>query len=236
MLKENSPLLESACLEDYRLAGGSPHSPTNQRILGDLVHREVVCCVSMLVSHFASNPDTLNGSDYNYDEVLSLCENRPDSSDWGLEKCKNFLENKGEPLPEPNPWDMDREELIETGFASGVEICPPDYYNHLTEDNLRKNVIDAIDHEEMGGIEDWREAVQDCDPDEVYEHWVVSDWLARRLREKGETIGELFNLTIWGRQNSGQAILLDNVIAEIAAEMQILEGQQNDWSEHDKDE
>jgi hypothetical protein len=65
---------------------------------------------------------------------------------------------------------------------------------------------------------------------EALEFWNVTEWFARKLKQKGELVGELFNLDIWGRGSSGQAILLDHVVAEIALDMEILVGQDNDWS------
>jgi hypothetical protein len=53
---------------------------------------------------------------------------------------------------------------------------------------------------------------------EIYEHWVVSDWLAARLREKGHTVGGLGGLTVWGRPATGQAISMDPWIQEIFRE------------------
>ena len=68
----------------------------------------------------------------------------------------------------------------------------------------------------------------DLEYDEVLEHWIVSDWLADELAERGEAVAEdFFGLTIWGRTTSGQAILLDSVIEEIGRDMGILEGQEN---------
>ena len=54
---------------------------------------------------------------------------------------------------------------------------------------------------------------------EVYEHWIVSDWLARRLKERGYVVGEVCGLTIWGRQCTGQSICLDRGIQQIAMEL-----------------
>lgn len=51
---------------------------------------------------------------------------------------------------------------------------------------------------------------------EIFEHWIVSDWLARQLEKRGEVIEHDFHgLTIWGRCTTGQAILLDGVICDI---------------------
>ncbi len=51
---------------------------------------------------------------------------------------------------------------------------------------------------------------------EVYENWIVSDWLAKKLEERGETIEwDFYGLTIWGRCCTGQSILLDRAICDI---------------------
>lgn len=64
---------------------------------------------------------------------------------------------------------------------------------------------------------------------DVYEHWIVTDWLGDMLAKRGETVGDLFDFTIWGRTCTGQAIKLDEVIADIAAELEILHGQAHEW-------
>lgn len=65
---------------------------------------------------------------------------------------------------------------------------------------------------------------------EVSEYWFINDYLAKKLEGKGELIINEFQLKIWGRETTGQAILLDNVIGEIASDLEILDGQANDWS------
>jgi len=50
---------------------------------------------------------------------------------------------------------------------------------------------------------------------EVYEFWAISKWLSEKLEEKGEIIFEMLDFIVWGRQTTGQAILMDNVIEEI---------------------
>jgi len=66
---------------------------------------------------------------------------------------------------------------------------------------------------------------------EILEHWIVTSWFADKLEEHGEkVIRNFFGLdAIWCRRCSGQAILFDGVIGEIAAEMEILKGQKNEW-------
>lgn len=52
--------------------------------------------------------------------------------------------------------------------------------------------------------------------EEALEFWIVSDYLAKKLSEKGELVTEIFDFHIWGRTTSGQAIVLDSVMQEIA--------------------
>ena len=54
---------------------------------------------------------------------------------------------------------------------------------------------------------------------EIYEWWVVSDWLVKKLQERGEPILENIYGTWWGRTTTGQAILLDAVIEDIYEEL-----------------
>ena len=50
---------------------------------------------------------------------------------------------------------------------------------------------------------------------EVFEHWIVTSSLARRLEEKGETVTKFYGLTIWSRTTTGQVIAMDYVIEKI---------------------
>lgn len=68
------------------------------------------------------------------------------------------------------------------------------------------------------------------EPQEIYEWWSVSNWFADKLKAKGQCILSDGWNSYWGRCTSGQAILLDHVISEIAEDMEILEGMANDWS------
>lgn len=53
-------------------------------------------------------------------------------------------------------------------------------------------------------------------PEEVYSWWIVDPWFSKRLSEKGEVILYTYMGCIWGRQNAGQAIHIDDIILEIA--------------------
>lgn len=69
-----------------------------------------------------------------------------------------------------------------------------------------------------------REACEENDIEpyqrEVFEHWIVSDWLADKLAEKGEKVDKDFaGMTVWARTTTGQGIASDSVIEQICEEM-----------------
>lgn len=52
--------------------------------------------------------------------------------------------------------------------------------------------------------------------DEVFQWFIVSDWLAHKLEEKGQLVEQdIMGFTVWGRQCCGQAVYLDSVICNI---------------------
>jgi len=178
-------------IRDYEnKTGNSIISPENQKILDKFVDREVINNVSMLITHFMSNETALNGSHYDYDEILNLRRN-------------------------PNY----EESLTDTGWE-------PFYadYGVLCWHNEQDGQTWAGDAEEV-----CREFAIEPVENEALEHWIVSSFLRDRLEEKGEITGEVFNMNIWGRTTSGQAVALDHVIVEIACEIGILKGQKYEW-------
>lgn len=51
---------------------------------------------------------------------------------------------------------------------------------------------------------------------EAMQHFIVDEWFADRLKEKGEIVDHDFlGLNIWGRATCGQAISLDYVVQSI---------------------
>ena len=52
-------------------------------------------------------------------------------------------------------------------------------------------------------------------PHDIFEWWLVSDWLAGKLREFEQPVLEMEYGIWWGRTTSGQAIKMDYVIRQI---------------------
>jgi hypothetical protein len=81
-----------------------------------------------------------------------------------LAECHDYLDDKGADMPDPNPWEMDRDDLAEALTDAGIEV-----YDHETVDVLRAAVIANIDDGTIDGIDDWREKCRDSaveNPDE----------------------------------------------------------------------
>lgn len=92
-------------------------------------------------------------------------------------------------------------------------ISYDDYQNLCMTDEEIKNCFDVSTEEEIQEIRDNGE-----DMNEIYEHWLVSDWLINKLKEENEPILETDLETWWGRCATGQSIILDYVIQKIAYE------------------
>lgn len=69
------------------------------------------------------------------------------------------------------------------------------------------------DEEEI--LELHRPVEHDGEEYEIFEHWIITHWLAEELKERGERTVELSGLHIWCRTTTGQQIAADNVIEEI---------------------
>ena len=76
----------------------------------------------------------------------------------------------------------------------------------------------------LPGIENARGEAQ-----EIFEWIHVSNSLHDRLREKGHPVWNDGKVYVWGRTTTGQAVLFDDVISEICNDMEIFEGQKNEW-------
>lgn len=84
------------------------------------------------------------------------------------------------------------------------------------------NIASAI-HEDGS---DWRNLCETHNLEpyarEVFEHWIVSDWLADKLEAKGEKVDRDFaGMIVWARTTTGQAIYADSLFEDIAREVSL---------------
>ncbi len=98
---------------------------------------------------------------------------------------------------------------------SGYEVEQNDdkFYVYETDSPSKIGKFDTV-------TEAWEYAcaVESLEPytNEAYEHWIVSEWMAKQLEKQGEMIEwDFMGLTIWGRCATGQGIFLDEVMNNI---------------------
>jgi hypothetical protein len=181
-----------------------------------LVAREVFYCVSMLISHLAEkepdNEELLNLMT-NYDYEAAAFE-----EGWRVVEVGDryvIANPDGESVY--NAEAENTESFDEDDFEEDDEITFDKWLSSLDEDYFFDDKTD-ID------FDTWQKLCQsesiDPQENEVLEHWIVSDWLADKLEEKGETVvDDLYGLTVWGRTTSGQSISMDHVIRQITQEL-----------------
>ncbi|PZP65239.1 MAG: hypothetical protein DI604_25045 [Delftia acidovorans] len=176
----------------------------------DLVKREVFYCVSSLVSTLANNGAAAQTYDEYSRELGALTEQ-------AQELCYP-LEDWEEPA---------REEVHGWSLAHLQDECATrglDAVETATQSALRAAILGDL--EEQGDWQDFCDA-NDIEPyqRDVFEHWIVSDWLADKLAEKGEKVDKDFvGLTVWARTTTGQGIASDWVIEQIVADLNKSEG------------
>ena len=100
--------------------------------------------------------------------------------------------------------------LVNELMEKSILTCD-DYENFFMSEAKIKEYHNVTTDEEVQELRD-----NGSDINEVYEHWLVSDWLLDKLREQEEPILETDYAVWWGRTCSGQAIFLDNNIQELA--------------------
>lgn len=209
-----------------------------------LVDREVYYCVSSLMSDLTTlvscaNQAVLNQVSVTYEDMIDLnrrvdydeaAEAHIDDCDDldDLEAMADFVGDWSDALRAAGydtdnapfkPIDTDDPEAEPEQYDD-----PADYLWDLEEEEGKK-FLKALRTYIKERVDDHQKFCHELDIDadeyesDVYEHWIVSNWLARKLAERGEVTGDVCGMTIWGRCTTGQAISMDYVIQQIAAEL-----------------
>lgn len=228
---------------------GDYDSITNQRIKEEFVQREVVGCDEVVVSYILNK--SYEGDEdipFTWDDVenyyVAKCDHCRDTLEeieedeiipihkWKCSCCDELFDTK----EDAEKCCFDEEENI-TYKPTEVWLCPFCEDEYETEEEAK----DCICH--------YKETMYKCptcekyflesdvetEPQEIYTWYRVSGFLYNKLLEYGEPVLDGPNGYYWGRGTFGQAILLDWVISQICADMEILEGQAHDWSKYWKE-
>ena len=163
------------------------------RTIDQLVSQEVIYCVSHLVSTMAN---AYSCFDTSRQPALKEVD---ELSDQAFELCSPVLD-----------WES---AAIEAGWRDNeTEGFPPHSQFEDTTDG------------QLWACGGWQELCEAFDIEpyerEIFEHWIVTDWLADQLEAKGERVAkDVGGMTIWGRTTTGQGIASDSVIADIYADL-----------------
>lgn len=162
-----------------------------------LVSREVIYCVSSLVSTLANRPD--DGPRFRNAAGDTLAD-----LSWQAIELASPIDDWEEAATQEG-WSGD--ESLATGPDDTT--APRLYFKEGEDGHIAR---------------DWQELCEDFDIEpyqrDVYEHWIVNDWLADRLAEKGEKVDKDFaGITVWARTTTGQLIAADSVIEAICADL-----------------
>ena len=162
-----------------------------QRCASDLVSREVFYCVSSLVSTLASGGYAL--------------ENAPRARSRGNDGAAALSELCEQAAELCSPILDYEEAAIQEGWAPKPD--ENEGFINKNGDESNASSWDQLCCEER------------IDPydREVFEHWLVSRWLADELEERGEKVDRDFaGMIVWARTTTGQGIASDYVIEQIA--------------------
>jgi hypothetical protein len=115
------------------------------------------------------------------------------------------------------------------GMCDGSETTDMDErvkFMCSTRDTTPHKVLKRLQETLMDEIRKQRKVQEVCERLEIevegrtiYEHWLVTPFLAKQLEEKGELVQDVLGLQVWGRTCTGQAIYLDGVINNLAKEL-----------------
>lgn len=204
-------------------------SAKNQRIIDKLVEREVYCCMTQEVEYMLSRV-FFNDDNNPFDEECADATMRPECPE--CRSAYSFTELTVSEL---------QDRWFEVGFGLNKEageleegyLCPICGCWHKTIESAREccgvdQTIYQCDHCGKVLNEEQYEHM-DTAPVEIYEWWAVSGWFGEKLKEQGCVVIDAWGKSYWGREATGQSISLDGCITNIAKEMRILDGMENDW-------
>ena len=97
-----------------------------------------------------------------------------------------------------------------------MDMTANEITDRLILDNQNLVVEELMRHDESL----WEELQNLDENSEIMEWWLVTPYMAELLKEKGEVILSDYDCYWWGRTTSGQALYMDEVIQEIAEQME----------------
>ena len=112
------------------------------------------------------------------------------------------------------------EKLIESGIVDVDEVTNV-YTDNSDEINAFEIRIEELENDGMDeDTEKLQEEIEELEQEQeeakdIYEWWLISDWIARKLEEQNECMLNTDYGTWWGRTCTGHSISMDYVIEQI---------------------
>ena len=75
-----------------------------------------------------------------------------------------------------------------------------------------------LQHREVENADREEEEEVEYETREPYEFWAVSNYFGEFLQKKDELVTDVWGFYLWGRETTGQSILLDHVFQEFVKE------------------
>ncbi|WP_299315988.1 hypothetical protein [uncultured Halomonas sp.] len=196
----------------------------------DLVRREVLYCVSYMISEMFKLHDHLDSEDQEalIDLQTASRDFEEPAQDAGWEETTDptwmFFQNGNELRvfkegTEDEAWEQLSREIETVEDHADDESCQ-EYCEYEGWELLDSPTFFNLEAGETSEADDWEDlcSEQGIDPheSEAFEHWLVSNWLAHKLTERGYTVRTFMDMTVWARGCTGQAIYCDWVMEDIA--------------------
>lgn len=207
--------MQTQTFKTYEEALKDANSIVNQDIKSKFVRREVLANVNSMVEYILSKGFEDREAPFSIDDV---------------ENYYSFPEYYGVYAKFEGGTEEERDEEVENLTEMLQEVTS--LYDELDEKDERTDDEDL----EYYKLEEKKDILSDeirylneleSEPQEVFEWWIVSGYLCEKLEDYGYPV--ISSENIYGRTCTGQAILLDEVISRICADMEILEGQRFSW-------
>lgn len=183
-----------------------------------LQREEIYCCDSALVDELIKLAGSLAGESsdgiagaFGYEEIRNLYA---DPSEWDAAQCREYAEENGIDLPTPSdcPCANPVKVVLKGSADPSCASCGGDWPYTDDEDDSPGSLLDQM-------REACREYAQDH-PAEVYEWYRVSGYLCALLHAIGEvTIDNDYGYW-FGRQCTGQSLIMDGTLQRVAARLE----------------
>ena len=168
------------------------------RTIDQLIQQEVIHNASHMVSTLAKDTGYV---DYSTDMTAEL--------ELAFEACTPVPDY--EEAASQNGWYLSE---VGEWYRPAKDSEPSNHSVDIAVGTVRQIWVDTAEE-----ACDWDSIETDDFDREIFEHGIVSNWLAEKLEAKGERIvRDLMGFTIWGRTTTGQAIASDHVIETIYKE------------------